>query len=110
MAVGVRPNGLAYDVHRGILLAANVGDAAIPGSFTVSVVDVGRKTRIADVAVAGRTRWAVFAADLDCFYVNIADPPEIGVIEGCDPSRLARTFAVPAVGPPDWMWASPAAA
>jgi hypothetical protein len=63
VAVGVRPNGLAYDVHRGILFAANVGDAAIPGSFTVSVVDVGRKTRIAHVAVAGRTRWAVFAAE-----------------------------------------------
>lgn len=99
VAVGVRPNGLAYDAHRDILLAANVGDASIPSSFTVSVVDVGRQARIAEVPVAGRTRWALFAADLDCFYVNIADPPQIVVIEGRDPSRLAGTFAVPAAGP-----------
>jgi DNA-binding beta-propeller fold protein YncE len=99
VAVGVRPNGLAYDAQRDILLAANVGDAAVPGSFTVSVVDVGRKMRITDVPVAGRTRWAVFAEDPDCFYVNIADPPQIVVIEGGDPRRLARTIAVPAAGP-----------
>ena len=99
VAVGVRPNGLAYDDQRDILLAANVGDASMPGSFTVSMVDVGRKTRIADVPVAGRTRWAVFDPDPGCFYVNIADPPQIVVIEGRDPIRLARTFAVPATGP-----------
>jgi DNA-binding beta-propeller fold protein YncE len=99
VAVGVRPNGLAYDAHRDILLAANVGDASIPGSFTVSMVDVGRKARIADVPVAGRTRWAVFAADPGCFYVNIADPPQIVVIESHDPNRLTRTIAVPAAGP-----------
>jgi len=99
VAVGVRPNGLAYDAQRDILLAANVGDAAVPGSFTVSAVDVGRKMWIADVPVAGRTRWAVFAEDPDCFYVNIADPPQIVVIEGGDPRRLARTIAVPAAGP-----------
>jgi DNA-binding beta-propeller fold protein YncE len=97
--VGVRPNGLAYDAHRNILLAANIGDPSIPGSFTVSVVDVGRKTRIAEVPVAGRTRWAVFAADPERFYVNIADPPQIVVIESRDPGRLARTIAVPAAGP-----------
>ena len=97
--VGVRPNGLAYDAHRNILLAANVGDGASPDSFTVSMVDVEGKTRIADVPVAGRTRWAVYAADSDCFYVNIADPPQIAVIEGREPRRLARTIAVPAAGP-----------
>ena len=97
--VGVRPVGLAYDPRRNILLAANVGDASDPGSFTVSVVDVERKARVADVPVAGRTRWAGYAAAPDCFYVNIADPPEIAVIEGCAPRRLARTFAVPAAGP-----------
>jgi DNA-binding beta-propeller fold protein YncE len=99
VAAGVRPNGLAYDAQRDILLAANVGDAAVPGSFTVSAVDVGRKMRIADVPVAGRTRWAVFAEAPDCFYVNIADPPQIVVIAGGDPRRLARTIAVPAAGP-----------
>src|SRR5262250_453464 len=37
--VGLKPNGLAYDEGRRHLLAANVGDPAIPGSFTVSMVD-----------------------------------------------------------------------
>jgi DNA-binding beta-propeller fold protein YncE len=97
--VGVRPNGLAYDAGRRLLLAANVGDAARAGSFTVSVVDTGRRTRIGEVPVAGRTRWAVFAPELDCFYVNIADPPRIAVIEGSEPTRVARTFTVPAAGP-----------
>src|SRR5262249_51880427 len=40
--VGVRPNGLAFDARRGILLAANVGDPALPGSFTLSMVDVAQ--------------------------------------------------------------------
>src|SRR5262249_57411085 len=38
--VGVRPNGLAFDAGRKTLLAANVGDPAVPGSFTLSRVDV----------------------------------------------------------------------
>ena len=40
VTVGVRPNGLAYDPGRRLLMAANVGDPSFPGSFTVSVVDV----------------------------------------------------------------------
>ena len=40
--VGMRPNGLAYDPQRRRLLVAHVGDPAIPGSYTVSVVDVPR--------------------------------------------------------------------
>ena len=39
--VGIGPNGLAYDAGHRLLLAANVGDPARPGSFTVSLVDVG---------------------------------------------------------------------
>src|SRR5438093_1538677 len=38
--VGVRPNGVAYDGERKILLAANVGRPGLAGSFTVSIVDV----------------------------------------------------------------------
>jgi DNA-binding beta-propeller fold protein YncE len=99
VAVDLGPNGLAYDGRRDILLAANVGDASIPGSFTVSMVDVGRKTRIGEIPVAGRTRWAVFDPDADGFYVNIADPPQIVFIGGSDPTRVAGTFPVPVAGP-----------
>jgi DNA-binding beta-propeller fold protein YncE len=99
VAVGIKPNGLAFDPGRGLLLAANVGDAARPGSFTVSMVDVARGAMIADIPVGGRTRWAVFDASADCFYVNIADPPQIAVIEAAAPAKVARTVSVPALGP-----------
>jgi hypothetical protein len=58
--VGVRPNGLAYVLRNGLQQAANVGDPAVPGSQTASIVDVPRRERIADVAVPGRTRLAVY--------------------------------------------------
>jgi hypothetical protein len=54
---------------------------------------------IADIRVAGRTRWAVFDATTGCFFVNIADPPQIAVIEADAPARVARIFSVPALGP-----------
>jgi DNA-binding beta-propeller fold protein YncE len=97
--VGVRPNGLAYDAGRRLLLAANVGDPAQPGSFSVSAVDVSSRAMIADVPVAGRTRWVVFDVESASFYVNIADPPQIAVIEAARPGVVARTLSVPAAGP-----------
>ena len=99
VGVGVRPNGLAYDPRRRLLLAANVGDPSRVGSFTVSMVDVVGRAVIADVPVTGRTRWAIFDPEMDCFYVNIADPPQIAVIEASAPAKVARTFSVPAAGP-----------
>lgn len=97
--VGVKPNGLAYDPGRGLLIAANVGDPSLPGSFSVSVVDVGARAMIADIPVSGRTRWTVFDPEAACFYVNIADPPQIVVIESPNPGRVARTLPVSSVGP-----------
>lgn len=97
--VGLRPNGLAYDPGRRLLLAANVGDPARPGSFTVSVVDVAGRAMIADVPVAGRTRWTVFDPERGRFYVNIADPPQIAIIDAARPERIAGAFSVPAAGP-----------
>ena len=97
--VGLRPNGLAYDASRRLLLAANVGDPVRPGLFTVSAVDVPTRAMIADIPVSGRTRWVVFDVESACFYVNIADPPEIAVIESAKPGSVARRFSVPAAGP-----------
>jgi hypothetical protein len=54
------PNGLAHDSLRNVLLAANVGDPAIPGSATASIVDVAARSVITTVAMPGRTRWALF--------------------------------------------------
>ncbi len=97
--VGLRPNGLAFDAGRGHLLAANVGDPAVAGSFTLSVVDVVAGAVMASIAVPGRTRWAVFDAQADAFYVNISDPALIVVVEGRAPHHVARTLPVPAAGP-----------
>jgi DNA-binding beta-propeller fold protein YncE len=97
--VGLRPNGLAYDADRRLLLAANVGDPTRPGSFTVSMVDVDARAMVANVPVAGRTRWVVFDPDSACFYVNIADPPQIAVVDAGNPGSVGRIFAVPAAGP-----------
>lgn len=99
VSVGVGPNGLAYDPGRGRLLVANVGDPAVLGSHTVSVVDVQGRTMIGAIPVAGRTRWALFDVASDAFYVNIADPPEIAVIDAGHPDRVARTMPIPAAGP-----------
>jgi DNA-binding beta-propeller fold protein YncE len=98
IGVGVRPNGLAYDPRRGRLLVAHVGDPAIPGSCTVSIVDVRARKRVADVAVAGRTRWTVYDPVADAFHVNIADPPQIVVVEP-DSGRIRRIVAIPYAGP-----------
>jgi DNA-binding beta-propeller fold protein YncE len=97
--VGVRPNGLAYDPGSRRLLVANVGDPATPSSFTVSVVDVAKRERMAELAVAGRTRWTVFDPGADVFHVNIADPAQIAVISAADPVKIRRTVAVPSAGP-----------
>jgi DNA-binding beta-propeller fold protein YncE len=99
IGVGIRPNGLAYDPRRGRLLAAHVGDPAVSGSCSVSVVDVRARKRIADVAVAGRTRWTVYDPVADAFHVNIADPPQIVVVDAGDPVRIRRVVAAPHAGP-----------
>ena len=97
--VGVKPNGLAFDPGRGILLAANVGNPGIPGSHTVSIIDVERRERIAEVPVPGRTRWTVYDPARERFYVNIASPAKIVTIDARSPSALVAEFDVPAAGP-----------
>jgi DNA-binding beta-propeller fold protein YncE len=97
--VGVKPNGLAYDSKRNLLLAANVGDPTIANSFTVSIVDVDKQTLRASVPVPGRTRWTIFAAASEIFFVNISDPAQIVLVESRQPTRVARVFDIPAAGP-----------
>ncbi len=97
--IGGRPNGLAFNPSRGMLLAANVAGPQDPGSVTASIVDVNEKVMVADVKVPGRTRWTVYDPESDRFYVNIASPPQIAVIDGEDPDGLARSLQIPSVGP-----------
>ena len=99
VAVGVKPNGLAFDPARGTLIAANVGDPSIADSHSVSVVDLARRERIAEIKVPGRTRWAVYDAAREMFFVNIADPARIVAIDARDPTRISKEYEVPAAGP-----------
>ena len=99
VAVNVKPNGLAYDPRRARLLVAHVGDPAIPGSCTVSVVDVGARKIVADVPVAGRTRWSVYDPAADAFHVNVMDPPQIVVVDAADPIGVRRVVPIAPHGP-----------
>jgi DNA-binding beta-propeller fold protein YncE len=98
LGVGVRPNGLAYDHRRRLVLAANVGDEAVPGTHTLSMVWLGGNAVRREIAVPGRTRWAVFDPTTGLFYVNIAKPSQIVVIDARQPDRIARTYAIPHAG------------
>jgi DNA-binding beta-propeller fold protein YncE len=98
ITVGVRPNGLAYDAKRRLVLAANVGDQAVPHSYTLSMVDLDAGAMRASIEVPGRTRWAVFDAEAHAFYVNIMHPSQIVVVDARQPDRLARAMPLPADG------------
>jgi DNA-binding beta-propeller fold protein YncE len=97
--VGVKPNGLAFDSIRGILIVANVGDPLILNSYSVSVVDLARRERIAEVNVPGRTRWAIYNESREVFFVNIASPARIIAIDARDPTKISREYDIPAAGP-----------
>jgi DNA-binding beta-propeller fold protein YncE len=99
IAVGVHPNGLAFDAKRRVIIVANLGDPAIPGSYTLSVVDLDARRMRTEIPVAGTTRWTLYDPDADAYYVNISDPPQIVVVDGHDPTRIARLIDIPAVGP-----------
>ena len=55
-------------------------------------------TLVAEVPVAGRTRWAVFDAARAAFCVNIAAPPWIQVVDA-GTRLVTRTIPVAATGP-----------
>ena len=97
--VGRGPNGLAYDPRRQIVLAANIGDSAVPGSHTLSMIDLAHDARRTEIAVPGRTRWTVFDPGPELFYVNVAQPAEIVAVDPGQPDRIARRFAVTHAGP-----------
>src|SRR6266511_3385290 len=96
IVVGMKPNGLAFDSARGILIVANVGDPSIPDSHSVSVVDLARRERIAEVKVPGRTRWTIYDAAGEMFFVNIASPARIIAIDARNPTKILKEYEVPA--------------
>jgi len=71
----------------------------MPGSHTLTLVGIDEGAVRAEIPVAGRTRWAIFDPEAQAFYLNIADPAEIVVVDARRPESIARIFAIPSVGP-----------
>jgi hypothetical protein len=60
---------------------------------------VAARKRVADIPVAGRTRWTVYDPTADAFHVNIAAPPQIVVVGSGDPVGIRRVVSIPHAGP-----------
>jgi DNA-binding beta-propeller fold protein YncE len=95
--VGPHPNGLAYDQRRRRLHAFNLGEPLGEGC-TTSVVDLDRMRVVADLALSGRPRWALYDDERDCVYANIREPAEISVIDA-ETLTIDRALPVPSAGP-----------
>jgi DNA-binding beta-propeller fold protein YncE len=99
IGVGLKPNGVAFDDSRGLLVVANVGDPAIADSYTVSIVELERKKRVAEVKVPGRTRWAIYNPAIETFFINIMAPARIVAIDARDRTKITKEYEIPADGP-----------
>ena len=99
VAVGMRPNGLAYDPDRRLLLSANIGDPDAQQPPSVSLVDVRSRRHLSTTPMPGRTRWAIFDPERRVFFVNIADPFQIVVVDPESPTLVSRAIDVPSRGP-----------
>ena len=97
VAVGSRPNGLAFDTQRRHLYSFNLGEP--PGTnCTASVVAVDDHRVLKTIALPGRPRWAVFDRSNDRVYVNIQDPAIILAIDARE-LKESRRINVGAKGP-----------
>jgi DNA-binding beta-propeller fold protein YncE len=92
VAVGSRPNGLAWDSLRKRLLVADVKDN------TARLVDSQIGQVIATVSLPGRPRWAVYHPTGDRFLVNIREPALVAVISALT-FELSGQFPVSRIGP-----------
>ena len=60
----------------------------------MSIVDIVRRERLAEVKVAGRTRWTIYDETRELFFVNIASPARIVVIVARNPSKISREYDI----------------
>ncbi|OLB42670.1 MAG: hypothetical protein AUH05_06675 [Ktedonobacter sp. 13_2_20CM_53_11] len=92
VAVGSRPNGLAFDPLRKHLLVADVQDN------TSRLVDTQAGQVIAMAALPGRPRWTMYSQTGDHFLVNIREPARVAVLSAST-FALLEQFPVSDVGP-----------
>jgi DNA-binding beta-propeller fold protein YncE len=95
--VGAHPNGLAYDRRRHRVYAFNLGEP-LGEHCSASVVDLDSMRVLADLALPGRPRWALYDEERDCVYANIREPAEIVVIDA-ERATIGRAYQVPSAGP-----------
>ena len=92
IAVGPKPNGLAWDSGRRQLLVADVDD------FQARLMDPDTGTTLASTLLPGRPRWCVFDAARDRFLVNVREPACVMALAGGSALTSAQ-IAVSAPGP-----------
>ncbi len=92
VAVGPKPNGLAWDRLRRHLLVADVQENR------ARLVDHQAGEVVAQVELPGRPRWAVYHQAADRFLVNIREPACVAVLS-TDPFALVEQLPVSSPGP-----------
>jgi DNA-binding beta-propeller fold protein YncE len=86
VAVGARPNGLAWDTERRRLLVADVADD------TARLVDPRQGCILATTTLPGRPRWGVYDQSRDRFLLNIREPALVVTLRS---DTLETTAAIP---------------
>jgi DNA-binding beta-propeller fold protein YncE len=94
IAVGPRPNGLAWDETRGHLLVADV-DAA---DQRARLIEVPTGRLVSSTSLPGRPRWCVFDQSSDHFLINIREPASVAVLAG-ENANLLESWSVGSRGP-----------
>ncbi len=97
--VGIRPNGLAFDLERNLLLSGNVGLPNEPSTYSLSLIDVGTGEVVKTFSTPGRSRWMVYDPKAQAFYVNIGKPAKIAVIQANDYKADPNWINIDAEGP-----------
>ena len=92
IAVGSRPNGLAWNARRKHLLVADVKDN------TAWLVDPQAGQVIKTATLPGRPRWAVYDQAEDRFLVNIREPALV-VLLSASTLALVGQFSISEIGP-----------
>ena len=78
VAVGTRPNGLAWDGSRGHLLVADLA----PTDHSARLIDLASGAVVASTPLPGRPRWCVYEPAGDRYLVNISEPAMVVVLAG----------------------------
>src|SRR6266849_4916297 len=92
VAVGSRPDGLAWDPLRKRFLLADVQDN------TARLVDPMIGQVIAAASLPGRPRWAVYHQAGDRFLINIREPAVVAILEAESFTPVGQ-FSISSAGP-----------